>query len=271
MLLVLVLGMRVTGCIESNVFYFPSRESFTNPPGCEDVWIKTPDGKRLHGWFMRAADAAPGEVRPAVLHCHGNAGNVESHLDFSRFLTHAGMHVFIFDYRGYGRSDPARMLSRDVLLLDSLAAFDVLAARADVDRKRTGVYGVSLGAVFALSVAERHPEVAGVCTVAAFSSWRGVASDHVPIIGTLLIPGGLDPRRIVPTLGSRPYLIVHGTADEIISIRHGEILEKAASTAGVPVRVARINGADHNGILNYQESRNVIAEFFRAVLVTDGP
>lgn len=262
MLLVLVLAMRLTGFVESKALYFPSRATFQNPPGCEDVWITTPDGKRLHAWFLRATDAAPGEIRPAILHCHGNAGNVESHLDFSRFLTQRGMHVLIFDYRGYGRSDSARMLTREPLAVDSLAAFDVLAARPDADPKHIGVYGVSLGAVFALHVAEHRPAVACACTVAAFSSWGGVASDHLPVLGNLLMSGGLDPRDLVPHLGKRPYLIAHGDADEIVSIRHAEILEAVAKAVGVPVQLVRIKGGDHNGIVDRQDSRDAIGEFF---------
>lgn len=257
---------RLTGWAESSVFYFPSRTEFANPAGCEDVWITTADGVRLHGWFLRAADAVPGEVRPAILHCHGNAGNVESHLGFSRFLTHSGFHVLIFDYRGYGRSDAAGRLRRSMLSGDALAAFDALAARPDVDPSRVGTYGVSLGGVFALHVASQRPSVAAACTVAAFSSWGGVAADHVPLIGSVLIPAGLDPVDMVPAIGSRAYLIVHGEADDIVPVRHAGVLEAAAEAARVSVRVARIPGGNHNGIVDRQDSRDAIAGFFRSAL-----
>lgn len=260
--------VRLTGWVESSAFYMPSRAAFVNPPGVEDVWITKPDGKRLHAWFVRAVDAAPGEVRPAILHCHGNAGNVESHLAFSQFLTRRGFHVLIFDYRGYGRSDQAGALSRDVLAADALAAYDALVARTDVDAKRVGVYGVSLGGVFALDVAKERASVAAACTVSAFSSWGGVAGDHVPFLGALLVPSGLEPRDLVRGLGARPYLIVHGDADEIVPVRHAAVLEAAAKGAGVAVRVERIHGADHNGIMDRQESRDTVARFFEASLGT---
>lgn len=262
----LVVTARVAGWAESSVFYFPSRDQFANPDGCEDVWITSKDGVKLHGWFVRAADAEPGEVRPAILHCHGNAGNVESHLGFSRFLTRAGFHVLIFDYRGYGRSDVSGRPTRDALSEDALAAFDALAARPDVDAARVGTYGVSLGGVFALHVASQRPAVAASCTVAAFSSWAGVASDHVPVLGTVLIPGGLDPAQMVPALGKRPYLIVHGDADDIVLVRHGAVLESAAEAGGVSTRFARIPGGNHNGIVDRQDSRDEITGFFRSAL-----
>ncbi|MFA6046651.1 MAG: hypothetical protein WC718_16825, partial [Phycisphaerales bacterium] len=132
-LLVLVLSLRWSGIVESLAFYVPSRHKELTPRGAEEVWITTPDGARLHGWFLRAADAAPGEKRPAVFHCHGNAGNIADHLGFSQFLTQRGVHVLLFDYRGYGESTQDHRLTREKLRTDSLAAFDSLAARTDVD------------------------------------------------------------------------------------------------------------------------------------------
>ncbi|QOI99318.1 MAG: alpha/beta fold hydrolase [Phycisphaeraceae bacterium] len=153
---VLVMVVRWTSLAESVAVYHPSRELFETPRGYEDVWIDGPGGVKLHGWFLRAAGAAPGERRAAVLHAHGNAGRLPDHEGFSSYLAGAGFHVLMFDYRGYGRSSPARLLTREKLLADTLAAYDALATRDDVDAGRIGVYGVSLGGTFALHAAARR-------------------------------------------------------------------------------------------------------------------
>lgn len=131
---------------------------------------------------------------------------------------------------------------------------------------RVGTYGVSLGGAFALHVASHRPAVAASCTVAAFSSWAGVASDHLPVLGRVLIPSGLDPAQMVPALGTRPYLIVHGDADDIVPLRHADVLEAAAKAGGVPARLALIPGGSHDGIVDRQDSRDEIAGFFRSAL-----
>src|SRR5690606_10025203 len=132
--------------LEARMAYFPSREPFETPAGYEDVTFQTPDGLRLHGWFMPAVGAAPagsmggsagsggaGDAaagrRPAIIHVHGNTGHVALHADFSAFLTQAGFHVFVFDYRGFGRSDGGGRLTRAALLADTHAAIDYLRAR----------------------------------------------------------------------------------------------------------------------------------------------
>ncbi|NWF73052.1 MAG: alpha/beta hydrolase, partial [Nitrospirae bacterium] len=65
----------------------------------EDVWFQAADGARLFGWYVESqAD------RPVILWCHGNAGNIVNRLENLRELYRLGLSVFLFDYRGYGRS-----------------------------------------------------------------------------------------------------------------------------------------------------------------------
>lgn len=261
-LCVLVLGLRWSAIVESLAFYVPSHAKELPPRGCKEVWIPTPDGATLHAWFLRASDAPAGETRPAVLHCHGNAGNLADHLAFSQFLSHRGLHVLLFDYRGYGQSSPDQRLTRHKLRVDSLAAFDWLSSRPDVDPRRIGVYGVSLGGGFALRVAAERPASACVCTLAAFSNWSSVASDHVPVLGKLLINSGLEPEEAAGRLGSRAYQIVHGARDSIVLPRHAIALERVAKAAGTPVTRIVIDDAGHNNIIEFAHTREVIGEFF---------
>lgn len=264
-LVAIAAGVRWTAAAES-LFYFPSRQQFPTPRGYEDVWFAAPDGTKLHGWFLRARDAARSEVRGCVLHCHGNAGNIESHVGFSSFLTERSMHVFIFDYRSYGQSQPGT-LRRAALLRDALAAFDAVAARPDVGA--IGVYGVSLGGVFALGVAGERDRVASVCTVSAFSSWGAVAGDHSFGLGRVLIPTGLEPARLARRLGGRDYLVVHGDEDDIVPARHADVLETAARDAGARVSRATIQGAGHNDVMDSDEAREAVATFFSRTLRGD--
>lgn len=271
-----VIGVRMFGIAESQLMYFPSREKFVAPRNCEDVRFFGADGLALHGWFVRAADAKPGEKRPVVLHCHGNAGNVSTHLDFSEFLTQpvgerAGVHVFLFDYRGYGRSDNASWLTRAKLMADTRAAFAYVRGRADVDSERVGVLGVSLGGAFALKLASEVQSVKAVCTLAGFSSWSGVAGDHVPILGPILLGDGLKPATSAAMLKpGQAYLVVHGTADTIVPPRHAAVLEAAAMSAGVKTERVMIDGVGHNEIAGVSAMRRAVREFFSRELGLGG-
>lgn len=259
-----------TSLAESHVFYFPSREAFPTPADAEDVSFTTADGLTLHGWFLPPEGGVP-PPWPVVLHCHGNAGNVSSHADFSSFLVEHGMSMLIFDYRGYGRSSKASRIDRHDLLIDARAALGYVRSRPDVDASRVGVLGVSLGGVFAAALAAEHPEIRAVCLVSTFSTWRGVAGDHVPLLGPLVIPSGLDPADSLARAGARPLLIVHGSNDEVVHARHAAILESSGRAAGAMTQVFMVPGMDHNGILAEQSrERRVVAEFFSRTLREGG-
>lgn len=270
---VLLLGMlmiRLTGCVES-MAYYPSRQPFRTPPLYEDVWITTDDGLRLHAWFMPARGVPPGTPAPAVLHAHGNAGNISHHDSFSDFLTLSGFHVLIFDYRNYGRSDPGRT-RRPELTRDTRAALDVLFERPDVDPDRVGVLGVSLGAAFALDAAATDPRVRAVATVSAFSSWRAIAGDTLPVLGPVLIRPGTDPIDAAARLGDRPLLIMHGQRDTIVRPRHAQLIHDAAQQAGVPAELWTHPDGDHNAFLqSIPEARERLAQFFQDALTPPTP
>ena len=264
-----MLLVRCSGIVES-MAYVPSRKPFTTPVGTEDVWFQSADGTQLHGWFMPAAESRNDHTstpRPAILHVHGNAGNVDSHESFSRFLTRNGFHVLLFDYRGYGRSDDKRS-GRHALLEDTNAALAYLRTRDDVDVANIGIFGVSLGGVFALHAAADNPDVRAIATASAFSTWAGVANDLAPVLGPLLMPRGLDPDDAARRLGTHPYLILHGTQDQIIDSRHAHLLFKAATGAGVNATLWTDPQGDHNAMIQTNpDARAQLITFFTTHLI----
>src|SRR5690606_6483785 len=53
LLVVVVAVLAAGGCLE-RLFYYPMRGVSDTPPGVEDVFVNTPDGLRLHAWFVPA-------------------------------------------------------------------------------------------------------------------------------------------------------------------------------------------------------------------------
>lgn len=256
----------VTGCLESTLFYYPGANTPEPPRGIEEVWIDGPDGSQIHGWFIPARDIEANERTPAVLHLHGNAGTMNEHLPTVDWLRDAGVHVLMFDYRGYGRSDDGRLL-RENLIADGHAALDYLLARPEVDPDRIGLYGWSLGGVIGLAVASERDEIDAVVAAAAFSSWKRVAGDYLPLLGQLLIPGGSNAEDSVLALGARPLLLVHGESDRIVRPYHSERLRDAATGAGVRVELVLLPDFNHADWMTSRGAIDAIRAFFERELV----
>ena len=90
--------------LERLFIYYPTREITTDPGAVgldyQDVFFDTEDKVRLHGWFVPGKGASC-----TILICHGKAGNIGHRVEWIEMLHSLGVHVFIFDYRGYGKSE----------------------------------------------------------------------------------------------------------------------------------------------------------------------
>jgi fermentation-respiration switch protein FrsA (DUF1100 family) len=200
----------------------------------EDVSLTTPDGVRLHAWYI----PSPG-ARPVLLFFHGNAGNISHRGDSVAIFHRLALNVLIVDYRGYGRSEGAP--SERGLYRDAEAAWRYLTEGRGVDPAEIVVFGRSLGAAVAARLAATHPP--GLLILeSAFSSARDVASAVLPLLSRLVILRyRFDTERQVARVAC-PVLVLHSPDDEMIPFRLGERVYEAANEPRAFVRLA----GDHN-------------------------
>jgi pimeloyl-ACP methyl ester carboxylesterase len=123
---------------ERHNVYFPFR-AFAGTPDeiglkFQDVSFAAPDGVNLHGWYLPADGA-----RFTLLLSHGNGGNVSHRIGKLLLLHRLGANVFIYDYRGYGRSEGRP--SEAGTYRDALAACDWLQAHKGAAPGRIIAYG----------------------------------------------------------------------------------------------------------------------------------
>ena len=231
------------------MFFFPDAVQYTRAAdfglASEDVYFASADGSRLHGWFIAAA----GAPRGTVLHLHGNAANISNHLPLVAWLPRAHYNVLLFDYRGFGKSAGAPTL--DGVVEDGRAALAYLRTRRDVDANRLAVYGHSLGGATALRMlAVDRAGVRIAIIESAFASYRDIASDATRgnLVFMLLRPFVITlPAREQDPITSLaridiPLVFVHGDADRVVPLAHGERLFAAARE---PKQWLAVAGADH--------------------------
>lgn len=234
--LVLVLVLLVS--CENKIIYHPDK----HPAGnwdmgwrpVEDVWFQASDGVRLHGWYAKAPKA-----RATLLWFHGNAGNITHRWDNIEKLLRLGLDVFIFDYRGYGRSEGTP--DEAGLLLDAEAAYQTLVTQRGVSPDRLILFGRSLGGVFASDVATKHP-AAGLILESVLTSASDMAERMFVLPIGWAVRSKLDAINKVPKV-TMPKLFLHGTEDSIIPYKLGRTLYDAAAE---PKEFYDIQGAGHN-------------------------
>lgn len=200
----------------------------------EDVWIRTDDGVRLHGWWGEAPGA-----RLATVYLHGNGGNISHRGAHIRAVRAAGSSILVIDYRGYGRSEGSP--SEEGLYRDAVAAYRFVRNKG-FPAGRIVVHGESLGTSVAVDLAAREP-VSGVVLEAPFTSASDVAGHVLPLLGPLLVRS-FNTKAKIPALRA-PLLVIHGEEDEIIPFAMGR---KLFELAPEPKQFWAVPGAGHNDI-----------------------
>jgi fermentation-respiration switch protein FrsA (DUF1100 family) len=227
---------------EPNFIYYPSRDMMPPPAGGEDVWLTTADGVRINGWYLPASSNA----KLTVLFCHGNAGNLTHRYEKLAILHELGVNVFIFDYRGYGRSEGRP--DEQGTYRDAQAAYQHLTGPVVL-------YGESLGSAIAVELATKAP-VAGVIIEEPFSSVAAVGQKMFPFLPVrLIVRNKYDTLSKIAGINA-PLLILHSRDDEMFPLKHAKRLLAAARE---PKRLVELRGG-HN------DAFAVSADIYRAAL-----
>ncbi|MDP9337127.1 MAG: prolyl oligopeptidase family serine peptidase [Actinomycetota bacterium] len=219
------------------------------------------DGLRLGAHFARPVGATrvPGLlVLPGFPRGTGGAaalGNTDQTL-CDRIARESGWAGLTFTFRGTG---PSRGdFSIEGWLADVRAAVDAMHARADV----TGVWiaGFRLGGTLAIVVAADDERVRGIATFAAPASLRTWVREPAWFLeyarrtGVLRTPdfptdpeawiraiANLDPIAAAERIAPRPWLLVHGSADDVVPVDDARRLSVAGGDC-VDLRIVA-NGA----------------------------
>jgi hypothetical protein len=229
-------------------FYWPKQGTPEPPPSklYSVTRIEMPNGDAtLAGWVFEPTRVEPVDT---VVYCHGNAGNMESHVAFMDFLPARGFRVVMFDYQGYGDSSPNKP-TRESTASDVNAAIDFAMGRWG----KPWIMGQSLGASLAIAVAGQRPrDLRGVVAVAPFTSYGAMARTVLrrslltrPLVlpSYAIVRSGYDPIDVVARIAPTPILLVHGEQDELIPPRMSrELFERASS----PKALLLLPDAGHN-------------------------
>lgn len=221
--LVALVGL-MAGCresVEARLIYHPSRRLAADPSkvglAFREILFTAADGVLLHGWLIR------GRTKTTLLYSHGNAGNIGDRVVIARLLVEQlGVGLFLYDYRGFGRSDGKP--SEPGLVSDALGARAALL-REGVAPDDVVYFGRSLGAAVTVDLALVYPPRA-VVLESPFTSVPAVANSVVPGAGSVLHTRW-DSLAKIPNLRA-PLLVLHGDADETIPYAQGRALFAAA-------------------------------------------
>ena len=259
----------------------PRAEDFARLP-LEDVAFLSRDGTRLAGWFVPSA-SGPAREAPTVLLLHGYRDRKEQLLPHAGYLHREGYNVLLFDFRARGESEGDAVTFGALERGDARGALDYLEARGDIDMRRVGVQGISMGAAVAIMVAARDDRVAGVVAEAPFKDLGSeVAASFQRRIGLPAFPFApvtvwiterrlgisapdISPLRDVAALREQSLLVIDDELDDSIAEGSARAVFEAAPE---PKRYWLAPGAGHGQghAAAPREYESQVLEFWASVL-----
>ena len=195
------------------------------------VAVETSDGERLAGLWHE-----PEAGEPTVVFLHGNGTAIANLLPLANAVADRGFGFLTVAWRGYPGSTGSP--TEAGIFNDAEAAYDFANARTEGP---IAIIGQSLGSGAAVHLANVR-DAAALVLEAPYDSVLAVASARFPYLpmGALLRHPFRSDLRIANV--DEPILIVHGTADTIIPIRHGRSLHERAPDGA---RFLEVPGATH--------------------------
>jgi len=217
-----------------------------------EVYIDVPNAK-LHALYLRhPAEQSKG----IVLFLHGNAGNLETWFTHTDFWLSTGYDVLMPDYRGFGKST-GHIESEAQLNDDVLRAWNLVAS--NYANKKHVIYGRSLGTGLAAKLATQVPTDL-VVLVSPYESMTKIAHEYYPWVPSAILRYPLATDKILPQLQSK-ILLIHGTADKLISIDHSHRLQKLNPNT----QLVEIKGAGHGDIHNFEAYTDTLKQALSAL------
>jgi fermentation-respiration switch protein FrsA (DUF1100 family) len=227
------------------MIFFPYAELTATPSGWgldyEEVYLTAEDGVRVHGWYIPHPRA-----RGVVLFFHGNAGNISHRRDSIAIFHHLGLSVFIFDYRGYGKSEGRP--SETGMYRDATAGWRYLTEVRGYKPEQIILFGRSLGGAVAAQLASRV-DPAALILESTLSSARDFARSVFPLLSKLVVLRyDFDTVQSLQRVHC-PVLVLHSPGDEIMPYALGETVYRAA---GEPRQLVQLQGDHNSGFLQSQ-------------------
>jgi alpha-beta hydrolase superfamily lysophospholipase len=186
----------------------------------EELYLEVAPNVHLHALRFRAENS-----KGIVFYVHGNAGSLQDWGSLSSLYISLGYDLFMFDYRGFGKSD-GKIKSQEQFFDDVQILYDYV--KEEWDEKQIIVEGFSIGTATAAKIAVENNPRHLILKAPYYSLVHLIKSRH-PYLPTLLLKYQFMTIDFLKQV-TCPTTVFHGTADELIPVSNAERLSKEISS-----------------------------------------
>ncbi|CAI5756289.1 unnamed protein product [Candida verbasci] len=187
------------------------------------IELKTKDGETLQCYSIKQDPKVENYKNKTILMLTPNAGNIGHALPIvSMFYKNFGYNVFIYSYRGYGKS--TGFPSEKGLKIDADTVMDYIEKDEQYKAGKLILYGRSLGGAVAIYIAANR-KVDAVVLENTFLSLKKTIPHVFPVLKyfTNFVHQKWNSEALISKI-TAPTLLISGTKDEIVPPVHMDII-----------------------------------------------
>ena len=185
----------------------------------EEKSYPTEDGEILSAVLFKSK-----KPKGVVFYNHGHSGSIESWGIRAADFTAENYDVFMYDYRGFGKST-GKIKNEKMMYSDALMLYKQLLY--DYKERDVIIYGISLGTGVATKLAHEN-QPAKLILETPYFNFYDVAKFHYPYLpNSILLHYQFRVDRLLPEV-KVPTYIFHGTEDEMVPYHSSERLHELA-------------------------------------------
>jgi len=229
---------------QEKLIFFPEKVELNYEYNFEapfnEYQIPVEDGTLLNVVHFKADSS-----RGAILHFHGNAGSIKSWGSRALNYLEMGYDFFIYDYRGFGKSE-GNIASESQLITDAERIFEFV--ETFYPSNEIIIEGFSIGTGIAIQTAANHA-IKRLLLLAPYQSLKSLMHDKYPILPGFLLKYPLQSDVYLSAVRA-PITIFHGSADALIPSSNSQELAKQFKAND---KMIIVKDLDHNNLPNCNE------------------
>lgn len=245
----------------------------------QEINIPTKNNKYLYGWWV-PAENSNNENKPTIILVHGWSRNVDRVMSFIKQLHPAGYNLLAFDSRCHGKSDDDKFSSMLKFTEDICAAIDFSEKLPNVDTKRVGILGLSIGGAASIYAAALDKRIKSVVTGGAFAHPTSVMEiefkkrkiPYYPFIWFIFkymeFRIGAKFDEIAPSnniaKSDASMFLVHGINDTTVPIEQADELYQAGNPD--KVKLWKVEGKSHSDCNHHPDFWGNVLDFYKTTL-----
>ena len=213
-----------------------------------DVEFESAHDEYVPAIFARPVGEGP---FPSLVFLHGRGGSRKDVMDVAPVLAAGGYAGIAIDCQYHGDRNPRKKniysefphSDRDAMIqtvIDGRRCVDFLQSQNEVDSRRIGLIGGSMGGILGTLLAAVEDRILASVLLVAGGNWEVLASKSQHHDGKALrqkstdlkrlarVMAPVDPINFVPLISPRPVLFQLGLKDDIVPAETGRLLVEAA-------------------------------------------